>query len=566
VRRLGQREIELVAEEMTGKTPHERMGAAQDLAQHLSCSVRQVYRVYARWAVPARTLRGDRGLRRLPITDEQLNAVKYFTVQDDLPANMAIELAELNGLIPKGVLPPETYNAWLRLHGISRRRLKRDVKPFVRWEAIRPNEIHQFDTTKLEQLHFDVATNILSWNPRANRRNSRGEKPPEVWLYLIMDDYSRAEYARLVLGSVTQYKLMDFLYEAWSKKPNPREFPFYGLPEHSYTDNGGGNQGKQIRRFYEKMQVHRIPTDPSYDKPHAARKRGKIENGFKHYNTWASLLKEGDLTWEEAQESLYRSNLKRNLRIHSDTKVAPFSRWMELVTPRDVPDEKHYHHVKHDTWLRKVAGDLTFTIDGHIYQLPAKGRWVNLVGERVEIRMIPKQYDEVFAVRGAEDVKCREVRESIVRPAFHYAQQFEPTTVETERARVANVVRHGRIKLWDTDMANPAFLPRTGQPFDTTRIAEKTVQDENGSPRLSFAPEKWRTRAQAAAWLREEGFRKRPMTEEENAWVDQLMAERGKVFPEREDGEWVDVRKISETELVEAATEFYRDRAVGEDD
>jgi hypothetical protein len=531
--RIGLETQEIILSSLAGKSGAEARAIIEDLADKYGLSRGHIYRISESVRASGRPARSDMGVRRLEISDEQLQWIRSLTVRFDLTAGHAIEHAERNGIVPAGILTPARYNVWLLQEGLSRRRLKTDVKPMHRFEAKAPNDSHQFDTTKLEQLHYDKATDMLSWNPRANRKNSRGEKPDSIWLYSLVDDYSRCKFAMLY-RSLNQYNHLDFLYHTWSEKKNPSEFPFYGIPRHIYMDNGGGNQGIKFRVALKKLGVHPVPTDPSYDTPHAARKRGKIENVFKTYDEWLKDFQIRPMTWAEACESLYQKLLALNRRTHSVTRMSPFGRWLEIGKPQHTPAEELWRlfHFDHDT--RLVYKDLTFSIDRHVYRLPERRPYSDWIGEKIDVYWEPNSYSKAFAVFGSHDIELDENTAEIVRPAFSYSRE-EREPIAVEAARAAADQKYENIKLYSTDPGKTAYLPRKGEEFEEKRIAEKKVETESGSSRFSFAPERWLTYVQAAIELKAEGFfNDGQLSEANKAWLRALMNGR---------------EKISETEL-----------------
>jgi len=535
--RIGTDTREIILSSLAGKEGVDAKNIIGDLAERYGLSRGYVYRISQSVRACGRAARRDIGARRLAVTDEQLAWIETLTTKHDFAANHAIELAEINGIIAPGAFSPSIYNTWLRQKGVSRARMRKDVSPTQEFEGRWPNDIHQFDTTKLEQLHYDKETDTLSWNPRANRKNSRGEKPDSIWLYSLLDDYSRCKFA-MIYRSLNQYNHLDFLCHAWSEKPQRSEFPFYGVPGHIYMDNGGGNQAIKFLVALKKLDVHPIPTNPSSDKPFAARKRGKIENTFKSYGEWLKIFQLRPLTWAEACESLHQFVLALNRRVHSVTHAAPFSRWLEIGTPQHAPAEELWKLFYFDHDRRTVKKNLTFSVDAHIYRLPEKKPFIDWIDEKIDVYWQPGNYSTVFAVFGAREIELAENTAEIVRPAFSYPrEEREATAVESARA-AAGEADYSSIKLYATDgiqnpkskIQNPSYLPRKGQEFDDSKIAEKTVVGEDGRKRPSFAPEEWcRGELAAAHCLINERMLEPPLDQEDRQWLRDVIGGRDKI-------------------------------------
>lgn len=561
--RVGTDVIEMVIQSLAGKGGKEAKSIMEDLHHTTGLSIGYLYKVSDPVRLNGRAARHDAGARRVEISEDALEFMRGLTAKYDLDAAAVIELAVLNEKIGKNSMSAATYRAWLREEGISRERLNQDVRPYTPWEAAAPNVVHHFDTTKLEELH--IKDGVLTWDPRANRKNARGVKPDPIWLYSMVDDHSRCKFAFLY-RSENQFNHLDFLYRAWSEKPSPSEFPFYGVPGHIYMDKGGINYSLKVINALSKLGVHVIPTTPSTSEAYGSRKHGKVENPFKTYNAWMKGLRPRldarGLAWEEAQESLRCFLLKRNRRVHSTTGVAPFERWLTIGKPKHTPSEELWMMLRYENDRRRVNGDLTFTINNHVYRLPEKKPFIDWVKEWVEVYWLKDRYEKVTAVRGAKEIEVAELRRAdIVRPAFNYDRpstssgQAEDRMPATDQARARAAGRdYGGIKLWDGDgsagspQARQAYLPRRGETFDDKRIAEKSVETAEGARRPSFAAERWLSYVEAARELQNEEFLSKPMTMAEQAWL------RG-IFNGRE--------KIAETELraAVAAAQTAEDKA-----
>lgn len=549
--RVGTDVIEMVIQSLAGKGGKEAKSIMEDLHHTTGLSIGYLYKVSDPVRLNGRAARHDAGARRVEISEDALEFMHGLTAKFDLDAAAVIELAVLNEKIGKNSMSAATYRAWLREEGISRARLNQDVRPYTPWEAAAPNIVHHFDTTKLEELHIEGGR--LTWDPRANRKNARGVKPDPIWLYSMVDDHSRCKFAYLY-RSENQFNHLDFLFRAWSEKANPSEFPFYGIPGHIYMDKGGINYSLKVINALSKLGIHVIPTTPSTSETYGSRKHGKVENPFKTYNAWMkglrprldpstnSLRPEAQdskaeqapgLRWEEAQESLYCFLLKRNRRVHSTTGVAPFERWLTIGKPQHPPSEELWMMLRYENDRRRVNGDLTFTINNHLYRLPEKKPFVDWVKEWVEVYWLKDRYEKVTAVRGAKEIEVAELRRAdIVRPAFSYDREEKPAPATDQARARANGQDYGGIKLWDGDgsagspQARQAYLPRRGEKFDDTRIAEKTVETDAGKRRPSFAAERYLSYFEALSELQDKDFLSRPLKPggAEQAWLKSVFA------------------------------------------
>lgn len=479
-----------IAEAMAGMRGKAALSAARELATRFAVSVGYIYRISAETRRTGRARRRDVGRERLPISTDQLQQIYAFTSNYNMSAWQALRLAEQNDIIAPRSLSVQRYNRLLREQGIERKRLTRDVKPARRFEAPAPNMLHHFDTTKLEELHLSP-DGTLTWDHRANRKNSRGEKPDPIWLYSMVDDFSRCKFAYLYRG-LHQYNHLDFFFRAWSQKERSSEFPFYGIPRHLYMDCGGSNESRKVGVTLEKLGVHVVPTTPSTSEPFGARKHGKVERAFQDYAEWLKTFQVRPHTWEEAQESLYHFVLYLNHRRHTATGAVPFQRWLSIATAQQMPDESLYQLCYYEREQRVVTKFLTISIDRHVYRLPEKRPYVDWIERRIDLYRKPGDYSTVIAVHGTHEIALRELAQ-IVIPTFSYPREERERTV-VERARTeAKQYDHSALRLWaqTEPEKKTAYLPKRGEEFDAANIAEKKVETEDGTRRWSFAPQRW---------------------------------------------------------------------------
>lgn len=500
--------------------PGERSGFVEEMATLHGVSQGYLYRLIQGAGAEVRAARRDRGQRKRPLSEGEWNALRKLSLEYDFAAAHAIRWAEERGLIERGRISPTLYNQRLREEETTRQRTKIDTKPVRRFEASGPNIMHQFDTTKLEELYVDDK-DIVTWEPKRKKRNSRGEKAPSVWLYSMVDDYSRAKYARLYKLE-NQFNHFDFLYRAWSRKANPTHFPFYGLPSQLYMDLGSVNHATKLLAAFKKLGVFVVPTVPSSAEPFGSRKRGKVERAFQDYAEWLKEIRvDAPLPLSEVQERLSAYVLRLNTRTHSSTHTAPFLRWQQIHTPRETPSALLYEMLYHNHIERIVTPELTFSINGHTYRLPPTRPYVDWVKGKIDVYWLPSDYTRVVAVRGYQEVEVRELAEVI--PLSHNRTEFAPTTLQETRAALLGVdVRSPSSR--DQAPQPVAYLPKQGEHFDASKIAAKVVEQPDGTTRPSFAPMRWLNRIEVRRELAHHGLvSDGKLTEDEVALLTAIM-------------------------------------------
>jgi hypothetical protein len=567
--RIGNNLRELILHETAGKEAGELKAIKNYLEQITGLPRRTIERISDGYRPRNRALRRDAGIRKIEVTDDEIYRLETLMMKfPHLTYARAVAIGEMNEVVRPGVVTGAMLGKIFFERGIGRRRRTIDVAPARQWEGRWPNDIWEFDTTKLEHLHLDVETMRVSYNPRLNYKNSRGERAVAIWLYLFVDSFSRVEIPCLMVG-LHHFNHIEALRRACTEKARPTEFPAFGLPKHIRQDKGGGNQALKWHATLVKLDIHEIPAPPASASPFGSRSRGKVENPMRFYNRWEEDFQLRDsMTWQEAEEFLYQTSLQRNNRLHSVTRETPFCRWLRVEKPRHAPDAAEFKLLAFDTWERKINRYSQFELDGKSYWAVEAERnkkaWVNLVDEWVQVYAEREQRDELYVAHHSfkEPIKCVPVGD-VVRPAFHFDDR-EPTNVEEARERAKMTGTYGDMRLWQTDTAAPAYLPRQGTPFDNSKIrleppavsTPESSATETMPARRNRDPGPLLISCIAAVHLlkAEKFFGEGSLTPEEIEWRDKLMKEYGVT---KKDGEM----RIDEDEVIAAMKKARTDRA-----
>jgi len=537
VAKLGKGALEALQSGAVGLSGGEIKSFVKEMASTLECSRAYVYKLIDGLHLVRRKTRADERTNKNNILPEQWKKLLGMTITYDLPAFHAIEEAESRGIIPAGAISPALYNRRLKTGNMTRARAKIDTKPVRRFEKSKPNATHQFDTTKLEELFVD-ADDVVTWAPKRKKLNSRGEKAPSLWLYSIVDDYSRAKFA-YIYKFEHQFNHLDFLFRAWSKKDDPRRFPFYGIPKSIYMDLGSVNHAKKILASFDKLGVFVVPTVPSSLEPHGSRKRGKVERVFQDYDVFVRRLRlDLPLKLGEVQARLESFVIMLNNRWHRGIKTTPFARWMQIATPKETPAEELYRLLHYDNTTRIIDGELRFTLDGHVYQLPARRPYVDWIKLKVDVHWIKGQYEKVNVVRGYDEVEVNELADLI--PLSINRTPIEQTSLQIKREEILGLDYSSPGK---GEAARVSFMDKQGEPFDGEKISEKTVQTDQGATRPSFAPERYLSYVTAVRQLQADGFLSRPLSDPDQAWIKGLFNGRDQI-PETEFNQAVNEAKV----------------------
>ncbi len=572
--RIGDNLREMMLEELAGKKGGELTAIKKYLAKTHGLDKRTIQRISDGYRPRNRALRRDAGMQKLEVTDDEILRLEALMMEfKHLTYDRLVAIGEMNDIVRPKVISGAAFGKIMFRRGIGLRRRTTDVAPATLWEGRWPNDIWEFDTTKLEHLHLDVETMRVSFNPRLNYKNSRGERSVAIWLYLFIDSFSRVEFPFIMVG-LNHFNHIEAMRRASTIKKNPTEFPAYGLPQFIRQDRGGGNQALKWHAALVKLGVHDLPSPPASASPFGSRSRGKVENPFRFYNRWEKDFQMREsLSWQEAEEFLYQTSLKRNNRIHSVTNETPFQKWLRIDKPLYAPDAETFNLLTFDNWPRKINRYAQFELDGATYWAMPEERnkkpWVDLVDEWVQVYAERDRRDVLYVAHHSvkEPIKCVPVGDNVVRPAFHYEDR-EPTNVEEARERAKATGTYGDLKLWESDTTTPAYLPRRGEPFDNSKIKLEPPAKEEPVAAEPAAPSLWNrapgprliSRSAAAKLLKEEGFfGEAGLTDEEVAWRDEIMSSRGKP---NKDGELV----IDEDEVIAAMKNARKARAADSGD
>ncbi len=188
----------------------------------------------------------------------------------DAQAEAAAKGCALALAIPEGTVNRVARE--LRLHPRVQRRE-------ARFEASRPNELHQMDASRSEyfQCHRHRGGEwVLKLSPTIFKNRDYRELRERVWIWGLVDDFSGFRVLRYcVAKGESAADGISFLQWAWSRVPE--HAPFRGLPDTLYLDQGPLNKTKAFQRFCEEVAGVRLLAHEA-GRPQAT---GKVESGWK---------------------------------------------------------------------------------------------------------------------------------------------------------------------------------------------------------------------------------------------------------------------------------------------
>jgi hypothetical protein len=359
----------------------ERRILMQETAHLYDVSEQTLYRALAQRARPKALRRSDRGTPRILPQEkmeaycELIAAIKVRTSNKKgrhLSTGEAIRLIEEfgvetpDGLItaPKELLKPSTVNRYLKQWGYDLRNLSKQPVA-VRFQAEHSNDCWQFDLSPSDLKQVKEP----SWV-----RADKGA--PTLMLYSVVDDRSGVAYQeyRCVYGEDVGAALR-FLFNAMTPKPM-ENFPFRGIPQMIYTDNGPIARSQVFQRVMQYLGVEvRTHLPQGKDgRRQTARAKGKVERPFRTVKEMHETLYHFHEPRDEAEANAWLMNflIRYNGMEH---RLEPHSRmedWLENLPPsgiREMCSWERFCTFAREPERRQVGGDARVSVAGVLYEV-----------------------------------------------------------------------------------------------------------------------------------------------------------------------------------------------------
>lgn len=226
-------------------------------------------------------------------------ALKLKQENQKRPVNQIIEILELSGQVPKGILKRSTLYDHFERRGLTKELGKKESKAYQRFSPKHRNQRWQGDTCHL--LHIT--------DPQNPRRKLK--------LYLIawLDEATRIIPHGQLYAEEKSYTLEDCLKKAILK---------FGIPEQIYVDNGKVYSSHHLQSICGRLGIHL-----SHTRPYRPQGRGKLERAFATIQR--SFLPEIEVMLREKTMSVDEINdyffiwVRQHYheKIHSATKQKP---------------------------------------------------------------------------------------------------------------------------------------------------------------------------------------------------------------------------------------------------
>ena len=368
----------------------ERRQLMEQTASLYGVSVHTLYRALREQGRPKGVHRSDRGQpRKVPAPElerycEVIAAMKRRSQNQKgrhLSTVRALELLCEYGMEtptgfiqpPKGLLTPSTVNHYLKAWGYGQANLRRQP-PAVRFQAEQSNQCWQFDLSPSDLKHLSQPPWVQS-----------GRGKPQLMLYSVVDDRSGACYQeyRCVYGEDAETALR-FLFNAMSAK-TIEGFPFQGIPEMLYMDNGPIAKSRVFQNVMDclgvKVATH-LPKGQDGRRV-TARAKGKVERPFRTVKEAHETLYHFHQpeTEEEANRWLHQYLLNYNSQPHRSENHSRLEDWLKNLPPtglREMCGWERFCTFAREPERRKVDSCARVSVEGVAYEVDP-----DLAGETV---------------------------------------------------------------------------------------------------------------------------------------------------------------------------------------
>jgi hypothetical protein len=355
----------------------------QEFADLYGVSKSTIYRRLRKRKKPKSLKRSDYGVPRVAQKAEMERFCKIIAAMKirtrnkkghHLPTSEAIRLIENYGIetpedglvkAPKSLLKKATVNRYLKKWGYDFTKLTIQP-PAVRFQAKHTNECWQFD---LSPSDLKV---IEKWPEWMDQKKGR----PLLMLYSVVDDRSGVIYQEYhcVYGEDVEAALR-FLYHAMAPK-EIEGFPFQGIPQMIYTDNGPIAKSHVFQRVmqYLGIEIRRHMPSGKDGRRVTARAKGKVERPFRTVkNVHETLFRfHKPKSVEEANKWLLNYVLRYNEDDHRSESHSRIEDWIENLPPNGIREMcawERYSTFAREPQRRKVGGDARIRVNGVAYQV-----------------------------------------------------------------------------------------------------------------------------------------------------------------------------------------------------
>ena len=359
---------------------------------------------------PDRKPRADKGRLRIKLSEGQINELARLWMmsrdkkykEPKMPLWRLIQIAEGQGIMPSGAVSAAQLSRLFRNMGLGMKELRaeRDKGDPIWLKAEYPNDWWFVDVTVCKQWYLTENRRIkyqcLITEAYKNKAGP-GEEKPKLVRYMVVDKASGHFYVRYA-SEERVLPMADFLYEAFSPKPEIDREPMRGVPWGLFGDKGSVNRAGPIQNMLKRLKIEwrdHMPGNP--------RAKGTVEVTLWWWERCfeTGLKLQPAMTLEELNEWVvpmrqYINSVKVMGR-HGMTRAVAWN-FIPEERLRLPPDYELYKKLVVAAPIkRKVYPGRIIRFLGEEYQIggqhPTREQ-MELVGEEVEVLKSPYKWDE----------------------------------------------------------------------------------------------------------------------------------------------------------------------------
>ena len=358
---------------------------------------------------PDRKPRADRGRLRMKLSEEQINELArlWMASRDKkykgpkMPLWRLIQIAEGQGIIPAGAVSAAQLSRLFRKIGLGMKELRaeRDKGDPIWLKAEYPNDWWFVDVTVCKQWYLTEDRRIKYQCPATEAYKNKlgpGEGKPKLVRYMVVDKVSGAFYVRYA-SEERVLPMAEFLYKAFSPKPNIDREPMRGVPWGLFGDKGSVNRAGPIQNMLKRLKIEwrdHMPGNP--------RAKGTVEVTLWWWERCfeTGLKLQSAMTLEELNEWVvpmrqYMNSVKVMGR-HGMTRAVAWN-FIPEEKLRLLPDYELYKKLVVAAPIkRKVYPGRIIRFLEEEYQIGGQHpmrEQMELVGEEVEVLQSPYKWD-----------------------------------------------------------------------------------------------------------------------------------------------------------------------------
>lgn len=417
-----------------------------------------------------------------------------------LSTGEAIRLLEEHGIhtpdghiqAPVDLLKTTTVNRYLKQWGYDHEKLSRQP-PAVRFQAEYSNQCWHFDLSPSDLKHVKAP----AWM-------EPGRGHPLLMIYSVVDDRSGVAYQEYhgVYGEDVEAALR-FMFAAMSPK-SVEDFPFQGVPQMLYMDNGPIARSLVFQKVmgYLGVEVRTHMPNGKDGIRVTARAKGKVERPFrtvKEMHETLYHLHEPE-TEAEANAWLMRFLLHYNSRPHRSEAHSRIEDWQAFLPSsgiRQMCPWERFCTFAREPERRKVGIDARITVEGVAYEVDPDlaGEtvvlWWGLFDNELYIQLAERRYGPYLPVGGP--ISLHRYRSFKKTRTQHRAERIESLAKQLSLPSSAIVtVNRTCTQHTNTELKVQPFVdpdPFQELTFTTVIAAKLAISDYLGRPLAKLTPE-----------------------------------------------------------------------------